>query len=70
MLETELKKVIGPISPLIIQNKLMELGETEDSFSFDLALSFIEAVGEEIPDEQAREQFKKEAIKFFSTGKQ
>ena len=69
-LEGELRKVLGPISPLIIQKKLTELGETEDSFSSDLALSFIKAVGEEVPDEQAQEQFKKEAIKFFSTGKQ
>ncbi len=70
MLESELKKVLGPISPLVIQKKLTEIGEAEDSFSSDLALSFIKAVAEEIPDDQGREQFKKEAIKFFSTGKQ
>jgi hypothetical protein len=70
MLESELKKVLGPISPLIIQEKLTEFGETEDSFSSDLALYFVKAVGEEVPDKQAREQFNKEAIKFVSTRKQ
>jgi hypothetical protein len=69
-LESELRNVLGPISPLIIQKNLTEVGETEDSFPSDLALSFIKAVGEEIPDEPAREQFRKQAVKFFSTGKQ
>ena len=69
MLESELKKVLGPISPLVIQKKLMEFGETEDSFSSDLGLHFIKAVGEEVPDDQAREQFNKEAMKFLSTRK-
>jgi hypothetical protein len=68
-LESELRNVLGPISPLVIQKKLTEAGETEDSFPSDLTLSFIKAVGEEIPDEQAREQFSKEAVKFFSAGK-
>jgi hypothetical protein len=69
-LESELRNVLGPISPLVIQKKLTEAGETEDSFPSDLTLSFIKAVGEEIPDEQAREQFRKEAVKLFSAGKQ
>lgn len=69
-LENELRNVLGPISPLVIQKRLTEVGETEDSFPSDLALSFIKAVGEEIPDEQAKDQFRKEAVKFFSTGKQ
>jgi len=65
-LERELRKVIGPIAPIIIEKKLMEFGDTKDSLPFDHALAFIETVGEEIPDDQGREEFKKEVIKFFS----
>ncbi len=65
MLESELKKVLGPISPFVIQKKLEEFGETEDSLPHDLALSFIKALGEEIPDDQRRKEFGEEAMKFF-----
>jgi len=69
MFESELKKVIGPIAPIIIEKKLMEFGETEDSLLLDHVLPLIKAVGEEIPDDQGREEFKKEVMKFFSIGK-
>jgi len=65
MLESELKKVLGPISPIIIQKKLEEFGETEDSLPHDLALSFIKALGEEIPDDQRRKEFREEVMRFF-----
>ncbi len=65
MLESELKKVLGPVSSIIIQKKLEEFGETEDSLPHDLALSFINALGEEIPDDQSKKEFREEVMKFF-----
>jgi len=68
-MELELKKVMGPVAPFIIEDKLNEFGKTKGSFPEVQALSFIEAVGEEIPNEQKKNQFKKAMVGSFSTGK-
>ena len=44
VVETELKRVIGPLAPLIISDKLSDLGETKDTLGQDQALSFIKAL--------------------------
>ena len=57
--ENELKKVIGPVAPIIIEDKLNEFGEAKDSLPQDKALSFIESLGEEISHELKRKEFVK-----------
>jgi hypothetical protein len=69
MVETELKKMIGPLAPLIITDKLSDLGETKDSLDQDQAVSFIEALGEEISHEPKRKEFLKIMTDFLSAGK-
>jgi hypothetical protein len=66
MLETELKRMIGPLAPLIISDKLSELGETKDSLGQDQALSFIEALSEDISYESKRKEFLKTMTDFLS----
>jgi len=58
-LETELKRVMGPVAPFIIQDKLTEFGETSKSFPQDKWLALIDAIGEEIPNEEKRRGFMK-----------
>jgi len=57
MVETELKKVIGPLAPLVISDKLSDMGETKDSLGQDQALSFVEKLGEEISNESKKREF-------------
>jgi hypothetical protein len=64
--ETELKNVIGPMAPLIITDKLSDLGETKDSLGQDQALSFIETLGEEISHEAKRKEFVKIMTDFLA----
>jgi hypothetical protein len=64
--ETELKNVIGPMGPLIITDKLSDLGETKDSLGQDQALSFIETLGEEISHEAKRKEFLKIMTDFLA----
>lgn len=58
-LETELKRVMGPVAPFIIEDKLTEFGETPKSFPLDKWSAFIDAIGEEIPNEEKRRGFLK-----------
>ena len=55
--EYELKKVMGPVAPFLIEDKLSELGERKEFFPQDRAALFIEALGEEITNEQKRKSF-------------
>jgi hypothetical protein len=66
MVEAELKKVIGPMAPLIISDKLSDLGETKDSLAQDQALSFVEALSEEISYESRRKEFLRIMTDFLS----
>lgn len=58
-LETELKRVMGPVAPFVIEDKLTEFGETPKSFPQEKWLAFIDAIGEEIPNEEKRRGFLK-----------
>jgi hypothetical protein len=66
MVETELKKVIGPLAPLILSDKLSDLGETKESLGQDQALSFIEKLSEEISNESKRKEFLRIMTDFLS----
>ena len=69
VIENELKKVVGAVSPFIIDDKLTEFGETKDAFPRDQALSFVEALGDEIPNEPRRKEFRRAVMEFISLEK-
>jgi hypothetical protein len=56
-IENELKRAMGPVAPLIIDDKLIELGFAKDNFPREKAGFFIEALCEEIPHEAKRKEF-------------
>jgi len=63
--ENELRKIMGAVSSFFIDDKLAEFGEKKDSFPQDKLLSFIEALGKEIPHDEKRKEFKKTIMKFI-----
>lgn len=69
MVENELKKIMGPVAPYIIDDQLIEFGEPKDSFPEDQALSFVEALGEDIPNEAKKKEFKRAMMEFLSLEK-
>ena len=68
-IENELRKVMGAVSPFVVDDKLVEFGEKRDSFPQEKLLSFVEALGEEIPQNEKRIEFKKAVVEFFSLEK-
>lgn len=64
--ETELKKMIGPLAPLILSDKLSDLGETKESLGQEQALSFIEKLSEDISNDSKRREFLKIMTDFLS----
>jgi hypothetical protein len=68
-IEQELSKVMGPIAPIIIEDKLTEIGGTPESFPQDQALSFIESLSEEIPLDQKKREFVSAVMEFLSRGR-
>jgi hypothetical protein len=69
ILESELKKVIGPMAAFIIDDKLSRLGETKDSLAQDEALSFIEGLSEEISQGVKKKEFLRIMADFLMSGK-
>ncbi len=69
VIENELKKVMGAVSPFVVDDKLLEFGEKRDSFPQNKFLSFVEALGEEIPHEERRKEFMKKVMESFSIEK-
>ncbi len=67
--EMELKKMIGPMAPLIIGDKLSDMGETKESLDQNQALSFVEKLGEEISNESKRKEFLRIMTDFISADK-
>jgi hypothetical protein len=66
MVETELKKVIGPLASLILNDKLSDLGETKESLGQDQALSFIEKLSEDISNDSKKKEFLRIVTDFLS----
>jgi len=67
--ENELKKAVGPVASVIIDDKLNEFGSAAASFGQDQALPFIEALGEEIPRDLQKKEFIKAMMEFLSSGR-
>jgi hypothetical protein len=55
--ETELKKMIGPMAPFVIGDKLSDMGATKDCFAQDQVSSFVQTLSEEISDDFMRKEF-------------
>jgi len=55
--ETELKKLVGPIARVIMNDTLEAFEESRDAFPRDLAMSFIRTISDQIVEEQKRDQF-------------
>jgi len=66
MVETELKKVIGPLASLILNDQLSDLGETKESLGQDQALSFIEKLSEDISNDSKKKEFLRIMMDFLS----
>jgi len=66
VLDLELKKVMGPVAPFIIDDKLVEFGEGKEFFPQERALPFMEALSEEIPNPAKRNEFLKTIMKLLS----
>jgi hypothetical protein len=69
MVEAELKKVIGPMAPIIIDDKLSDLGATKDSLGQDQASSFIERLSEEVSRDSKKKEFLRIMMGFLYTEK-
>jgi hypothetical protein len=69
VVDNELRKVMGAVSSIVIDDKLLEFEEKKDSFPQEKLLSFVEALGEEIPQDDKRKEFKKNVMEFFSLEK-
>lgn len=67
--EAELRKVIGPMAPIIIDDKLSDLGATRDSLAQDEALSFIEKLSEDISRDSKKKEFLRVMTDFLNTEK-
>jgi len=57
VIENELRKAMGPIAPIVIDDKLAEFGESREAFPEDRLSPFIQAIGEEISDASKRVLF-------------
>jgi hypothetical protein len=67
--ENELKKAVGPVASVIIDDRLSELGMTATSLPQDQAQPFVEALGEEIPRDAQKKEFIRVMMEFLSSGK-
>ena len=69
MLETELKKMIGPMAPFVISDKLTDMGATKDCFAQDRVSSFVHKLSEEISDDFMKKEFLKVMMDYLLAGK-
>jgi len=66
LLDRELKKVMGPVAPFIIDDKLIEFGESKENFPEERVLPFMESLSKEIPNPQKRSEFLNMTMKLLS----
>lgn len=58
-IEEELRKVMGPIAPLIVADRLSTMGQTRTSFDPQKFDEFLKAISGEIPDNAKRMDFQR-----------
>lgn len=66
IIEDELRKIMGPMAPIIIDDKIEEFGESRDAFPEDRLPPFVQAVGEEINDKTKRSVFVRRMTEFVA----
>lgn len=66
VIEMQLRKIMGPIAPIIIEDKIAEFGESQDAFPEDRVPSFVQAIGEEISDNSKRALFTRAMTEFLA----
>ncbi len=66
IIENELRKIMGPIAPIIIDDKIAEFGESREAFPEDQLPPFIQAVTDEITDKSKRALFNKSMTEFIA----
>lgn len=57
--ENELKKLMGPIAPIIIDDIITDIGESRESFPQEMVDKLLESIVAEIPDMAKRVEFQK-----------
>lgn len=65
--ENELKKLMGPIAPIIIDDIITELGESKESFPQEMVDKLLESIVAEIPDIAKRAEFNKTMHNAFTS---
>ena len=58
-LEKELSKCIGPIAPLVLDDKIEELNRSRDNFPLEMLYSLVEKMATEINTPEGKQQFQK-----------
>lgn len=64
--ENELRKIMGPMAPIIIEDKLAEFGETRDAFPEDQLSPFLQSMSDEISDKTKKAVFNKSMTEFIN----
>lgn len=59
LLENELKKLMGPIAPIIVDDVVADMDESKESFPQEMVEKLVESIMAEIPDMAKRSQFNK-----------
>ena len=66
VIENELRKIMGPMAPIIIEDKLVDFGETKEFFPEDQLTPFIQSVTDEISDKAKKVAFNKLMTEFVA----
>ncbi len=65
-IENELRKIMGPIAPIVIEDALTYLGESPDDFPEDKLSALMQTVSQEILDVSKRTQFVRTISEHFA----
>jgi hypothetical protein len=66
IIENELRKIMGPMAPIIIDDKVDEFGESREAFPEDQLPPFVQAITDEIADKTKRALFNKSMTEFIA----
>jgi len=66
IIENELRKIMGPMAPIIIDDKIAEFGESKEAFPEDQLPPFVQAITDEIADKTKRALFNKSMTEFIA----
>lgn len=59
---SELVRVMGPIAPVVMNDKIHDLGMKAENFPLDRIAQLVEVLSYEIQDDEGRAQFQKGAL--------